>query len=147
MGNLDDIPLMPLSELFYTLPKLKPTTKVIQFSSGDEIELCFETEVDGLFDDDAPSTEPCRIIWAPSSLLEDEDSIEEILHLIDEEAFDEEFDHGLESADSGLHSSQDSSKGVAARVNKIREECNEFEKQLLNAVVLPGKCSCQHVRI
>jgi hypothetical protein len=137
MGNLVDIPLMPLSEAFYTLPKLKPTAKVIQFLSGDEIELCFEAEVDGLFDDDAPSTEPCRIIWAPSSLLE-EDSIEDVLHLIDEEAFDEEFDHSLESEDLGLDSSQDASKGVAARVDKIREGCNEFEKQLLNAVVLPG---------
>ncbi|KAI8651183.1 AAA domain-containing protein [Fusarium keratoplasticum] len=137
MGNLDGIPLMPLSEAFYTLPKLKPTAKVIQFSSGDEIELCFETEVDGLFDDDAPSTESCRIIWAPSSLLEEEDSIEDILHLIDEKAFDEEFDHSLESADFRLDSSQDASKGVAARVDKIREGCNEFEKQLLNAVVLP----------
>ncbi|KAJ3459118.1 hypothetical protein FSOLCH5_014362 [Fusarium solani] len=136
MGNLVDIPLMPLSEAFYTLPKLKPTAKVIQFLSGDEIELCFEAEVDGLFDDDAPSTEPCRIIWAPSSLLE-EDSIEDVLHLIDEEAFDEEFDHSLESEDLGLDSSQDASKGVAARVDKIREGCNEFEKQLLNAVVLP----------
>lgn len=135
MGNLDDIPLMPLSEAFYALPKLNPTAKVIQLSSGDELELCFEAEVDGLFDDDAPSTESCRIIWAPSSLLEEEeDSIEDILHLIDEEAFDEEFEHGLESADS----SQDASKGVAARVDKIREGCNEFEKQLLNAVVLPG---------
>ncbi|KAL6355392.1 hypothetical protein LRP88_10981 [Fusarium phalaenopsidis] len=121
MGNLDNIPLMPLSEAFYTLPKLKPTAKVIQFSSGDEIELCFEGEVDGLFDDDVSSTEPCRIIWAPSSLLEEEDSIEDILHLIDEEAFDEEFDHSLESADSGLHSSQDASRGVAARVDKIHD--------------------------
>ncbi|KAM0431425.1 hypothetical protein ACHAPT_005402 [Fusarium lateritium] len=139
MGNISDMPGMSLSEAFYHLPKLDPVAKVIQFSSGDEIELCFEAEVTGLFNsDDDTLTGPCRIILAPPHLL-DEDSIEDILHLVDEQAFDEEFKHGFDDGESDLDLDSDSgsSKGVAARIDKIREGCNEFEKQLLNAVVLP----------
>ncbi len=104
---------------------------MIQFSSGSEIELCFETEVEGLYENDTaagdiddyllfgPSTG--RIILAPSSLLDEDDegAVQDILDLVEEEAFDEEFGEGDESLDSD-DDSESSSKD--SRVKWVEEK-------------------------
>src|SRR5690349_17127003 len=103
------------------------SANVIQFSSADEIEACFQADIKGLFTGRARYNTVKRVILAPSSLLEqdDENALQHILDLTSEDEFDFEFGEG--DREAGEDADHD---WVECKIEEIENDCNDFEKRL-----------------
>jgi hypothetical protein len=123
-------------QLLVQIEEREVSANVIQFSSAGEIEACFQADIKGLFKGSARYNTVKRVILAPSSLLErdDENALQHILDLTSEYEFDFEFGEG--DREAGEDADQD---WVECKIEEIENDCNDFEKRLLGAVLRPGE--------
>jgi hypothetical protein len=117
--------------------------KVMKCSEEGTIELAFEGTVEGLAEYDTWST-----VYSPNVLLMPEFPKLDINYTGSLEAglkgnhFDTTFadKRGGDESPEGSDSEEDNDEPVSveARISSVREQCNEFELRLLEAVVKPG---------
>ncbi|KAM7187787.1 P-loop containing nucleoside triphosphate hydrolase protein [Naviculisporaceae sp. PSN 640] len=125
-----------------------PTARVIQFSSGDEVECRFEGDLTTLMvhaemENDLPKSilETPDLVLVPSSLLSMGEMLtdQEFFELIDKGNFDDEFGDG-DSSDSDSDSIPDlvPTDFVANKIEAAKDAgCDEYESALLESVIRP----------